>query len=158
MHLAAAVARKDTGAHDRPCVVVAGGREPPQWVTYPAHQFIHVMGRLPCAGAGCWKSRVKPLGDGDERDAPEYICSNVVGDLPRCMDMITAKEVIGRIEGYFEGGAIHYLTRAQSRVFQEIVEPDGRVPYDPTHEGPNEVSVKAQTVLGGVRLFLAVTL
>jgi len=33
----------------------------------------------------------------------------VVGNLPRCMDMITAEEVIRRIEWYFDGGAIEYL-------------------------------------------------
>jgi len=29
-----------------------------------------------------------------------------VGDLPRCMDMITSAEVIRRIEMYFQGGAL----------------------------------------------------
>ena len=35
-----------------------------------------------------------------------------MGDLPRCMDMITAEEVCRRIEMYFAGGAITDLTRA----------------------------------------------
>ena len=113
-HLAAAVERKDTGEHNRPCVVVAGSREPPQWEAYPGQQFIHNVGMLPCAGGGCWRSRVKPLGDGSELDGPENICKDVVGDLPRCMDMITAADVIRRIEGYFEGGALQYLTRDQA--------------------------------------------
>lgn len=34
---------------------------------------------------------------------------DVVGELPRCMDMITADEVIRRIEMYFSGGALSYL-------------------------------------------------
>ena len=34
---------------------------------------------------------------------------DVVGALPRCMDMITADEVIRRIEWYFRGGALEYL-------------------------------------------------
>jgi hypothetical protein len=33
----------------------------------------------------------------------------VGGRLPRCMDMITAEEVIRRIELYFQGGAVDYL-------------------------------------------------
>jgi len=114
-HLAAAVERKDTGEHDRPCVVVAGAREPPQWETYPAHQFIHNVGMVSCSGGGCWRSRVKPLGDGNERDSPEHICQDVVGDLPRCMDLITADEVIRRVEGYFNGGAVKYLAPEQSQ-------------------------------------------
>ncbi|MBI1840103.1 MAG: hypothetical protein HYR88_04545 [Verrucomicrobia bacterium] len=116
MHLAAAVERKDTGGHDRPCVVVAGGREPPQWETYPAHQFIHNVGMLSCSQGGCWRSRVAPLGDGDERDLPVNLCQDPVGDLPRCMDLISPDEVIARVEGYFRGGALSYLTPEQARV------------------------------------------
>jgi hypothetical protein len=94
----------------RPCVVVAGGREPTHWEAYPNHQFIHTIGALPCCQTGgCWKSRVRPLGDGDVKDRPEDLCVNVVGDLPKCMDMITADEVIRRIELYFDGGAVAYL-------------------------------------------------
>jgi ADP-heptose:LPS heptosyltransferase len=115
MHLAAAVERKERADHDRPCVVVAGGREPPQWETYPAHQFIHNVGMVPCSAGGCWRSRVRPLGDGNERDLPNQICEDVVGDLPRCMDLITAGDVIGRVEGYFRGGAAEYLTQEQAQ-------------------------------------------
>ena len=32
----------------RPCVVVAGGREPAHWEAYPDHQFIHNNGALRC--------------------------------------------------------------------------------------------------------------
>ena len=35
----------------------------------------------------------------------------MVGQLPRCMDMIGAEEVIHRIETYFRGGALSYLAR-----------------------------------------------
>jgi len=148
MHLAAAVpmkgarasspqSRKGNGNHpspqNRPCVVVAGGREPPHWEAYPHHQFIHTNGQLLCCDhGGCWKARTVPLGDGDEKDAPSQLCVDVVPSgqaadtqhstfttqppppLPRCMDMITAEEVILRIEGYFTGGAARYLTAAQA--------------------------------------------
>jgi ADP-heptose:LPS heptosyltransferase len=122
MHLAAAVERKDTGEHDRPCVVIAGGREPPQWESYPAHQFIHNVGMIPCSVGGCWRSRVKPLGDGNERDEPNQICQDVVGDLPRCMDLISAEDVIHRIEGYFRGGATNYLMPEQAKAAARAVQ------------------------------------
>lgn len=110
MHLAAAVEVKPGMPKNRPCVVIAGGREPPHWTAYPHHQFIHTVGALCCCdNGGCWKSRTVPLGDGDYKDGPDELCVDVVGDLPRCMDMITAEEVIRRIEWYFEGGAIEYL-------------------------------------------------
>ena len=37
-------------------------------------------------------------------------CVDVVDGLPRCMDLITADEVIRRIETYFRGGALRYPT------------------------------------------------
>ncbi len=107
MHLAAAVETKPGAPQNRPCVVIAGGREPPHFTFYPHHQYLHTVGALRCCDqGGCWKSRVKPLGDGDSKD--QELCVDVVGDLPRCMHMITADEVIRRIESYYEGGALRF--------------------------------------------------
>jgi hypothetical protein len=117
MHLSAAVPPPGDQPASRPCVVVAGGLEPPHWETYPHHQFIHTVGMLPCCSlGGCWRPRVTPVGDGDPRDLPENLCLNVVdGKLPRCMDMITSAEVVRRIEGYFAGGVCTYLTQGDQR-------------------------------------------
>lgn len=113
MHLAAAVETPPGRPKNRPCVVVAGGREPPHFTAYPHHQFIHTVGALACcAEGGCWKSRTLPLGDGDVNDRPDALCVDVVGNLPRCMDMVTADEVIRRINLYFEGGAL-WTTRTR---------------------------------------------
>jgi ADP-heptose:LPS heptosyltransferase len=115
MHLAAAVPTRSDQSRSRPCVVVAGGREPAHWEQYPGHQFLHTVGSLPCcASGGCWKRRTIPLGDGRENDATEHLCAAPVGDLPRCMDMISPDDVIRRIEYYFEGGTISPLTSAQA--------------------------------------------
>jgi ADP-heptose:LPS heptosyltransferase len=122
MHLAAAVECPPDMVQNRPCVVVAGGREPPHWEAYPHHQFLHRAGALRCCdNGGCWKSRVVPLGDGDEKDAPEHRCVDVVGTLPRCMDLIAAEDVIRAIEVYFAGGAINYLTAGQARGVMEVL-------------------------------------
>jgi len=122
MHLAAAIEVKGGVPKNRPCVVVAGGREPSQWEAYPHHQYIHTNGALRCCdNGGCWKSRVVPLGDGDEKDRPENLCVDVVGNLPRCLDMITSETVIKRIEMYFDGGAISYLTPEQWRAAEAAV-------------------------------------
>lgn len=123
MHLTAAVPLKGDDRVFRPCVVVAGAREPAHWEAYPDHQFIHNVGALPCSTqGGCWKDRVYPLGDGDERDAPERLCSEPCGVLPRCMDMITAEEVVRRIETYYVGGALTYLTRGETELARRAVE------------------------------------
>ncbi|MHB8521775.1 MAG: glycosyltransferase family 9 protein [Limisphaerales bacterium] len=127
MHLAAAVEVKGGKPKNRPCVVVAGGREPSQWEAYPHHQFIHTNGALLCCdNGGCWKSRTVPLGDGDEKDKPENLCVDVAGELPRCMDMITSEDVVRRVELYFRGGACTYLTRRQAALVNRFLSPAAR--------------------------------
>jgi len=116
MHLAAAVPGKKQSAGLRPCVVIAGGREPPHWEHYPGHQFIHTVGALPCcATGGCWKDRAVKLRDGDNRDRKSNLCTNLVGNLPRCMHMITSDEVIRRIDTYYKGGQLAYLDCSQNQ-------------------------------------------
>src|SRR5689334_12025180 len=114
MHFAAAVPTKRRECPQRPCVVVAGGREPAHWEAYPGHQFIHTNGALPCsASGGCWKDRTERLRDGDKRDRAGNLCIDVANGLPRCMDLITSDEVIRRIKFYFEGGALRYLSESE---------------------------------------------
>jgi hypothetical protein len=116
MHLAAAVECRPDQPPCRPCVVVAGGREPVQWEAYPHHQFIHTIGALRCCQeGGCWRARTVPLFDGQGWDQPSELCLDVIGALPRCMHMISAGEVAQRIQTYFEGGVTRYLTASQAK-------------------------------------------
>ena len=57
MHLAAAVPARAGGPPLRPCVVVAGGREPPHWEAYPNHQFLSTVGALACCARAAAGSR-----------------------------------------------------------------------------------------------------
>ncbi|MGB3121050.1 MAG: hypothetical protein WBE58_19665, partial [Verrucomicrobiales bacterium] len=111
MHLAPAVPTKPGAPNSRPCVVVAGGREPVHWEAYPGHRFLHTQGALPCwETGGCWTARTVPLGDGDEKDRRQNLCLRVTPQgLPKCMDMVTAGDVIRAVESYFDGGLIRYL-------------------------------------------------
>jgi hypothetical protein len=115
MHLAAAVEVKAGRPKNRACVVVAGGREPSQWEKYGHHRYLETNGALRCCdNGGCWKARCQPLGDGDEKDRPENLCVAPVTIspelvIPRCMDLITAGDVIRAVEMYFDGGALEYL-------------------------------------------------
>ncbi len=106
MHLAAAVETRAGRPKNRPCVVIAGGREPPQWEAYPHHQFLHTNGALPCCdNGGCWKSRVEPLHDGDHKDQCLCLRPVTLGNgrkLPQCLDMISAEDVIRAVERYLE--------------------------------------------------------
>lgn len=108
MHLAAAVPVRSGGPPNRACVVIAGGREPPQWEAYPQHQFLHTIGQLDCcATGGCWKSRCQPIGDGDRKDRHDRCVRPVsVSDeltIPQCLEMIRPEDVIGAVERTLEG-------------------------------------------------------
>lgn len=133
MHLAAAVETRPGRGANRPCVVVAGGREPSQWEAYPHHQYLHRCGALPCCdNGGCWRSRVVPLGDGAEQDEslctyPVRAASGVI--LPKCLDMIRANHVIDAIEQYLE-----YDRYAWRAIYAHIPEAFPAVP-DP-HANP----------------------
>lgn len=111
MHLAAAV--DSPKLLNRPCVVLGGGREPVQWEAYPHHRYLAVNGCMPCCdNGGCWKSRCQLVGDGDKKDT-EDVCLDPVQltpelRIPKCMDMITVKDVVRAIEQYYIGGVLKY--------------------------------------------------
>lgn len=113
MHLAAAVETRPNAPKLRPCVVIAGGREPDQWEKYNGHAFLSNVGRLKCcSGGGCWRSRCQTLGDGDSKDTKD-LCEQPVQvtpelRVPKCMHMITPQKVIEAIEEWYTGGALNY--------------------------------------------------
>lgn len=105
MHLAAAVPMR--AGRFRPCVVIAGAREPSSWAHYPGHIFLQNVGSLPCCAAGaCWRSKVQQSeGDGEpcalptlESDGQQYIA--------KCMAKISVQNVIDSVESYEDFGAI----------------------------------------------------
>lgn len=114
MHLAAAIEvhpryRRKT----RPCIVIAGGREPSSWEAYTNHLFLHTCGMLPCCDlGGCWCSRIEPLGDGDEKDTTNLCRNPVVSEsgqkIPKCMDMITVDQVCQGIRDYLDSYDYYY--------------------------------------------------
>ena len=86
MHVAA--------AFDKPCVVIAGGREPVTFEHYPFHRFLHTIGCVPCAKLqACWKNSIEACLDSD-------------GTTAKCMDIIPVSIVKEAIESYYNGGMI----------------------------------------------------
>lgn len=134
MHLAAAVPTKNGKL--RPCVVVAGGREPAHWEAYPGHRFLDTIGALDCcAKGGCWKSRTYALNDKSEKD--KSLCVQPVASgksvIPRCLDLITSADVIRAVESYTPepkelappcsgcGGAVKNITKAAGRAARALI-------------------------------------
>jgi len=134
MHIAAAL--------NKPCVVIAGGREPWWWEGYtqenrianmrisdprwtpPAdddfveHKFLHTMNKLSCCkNKGCWRSKLKG----------SSVCHDIVevgGQLlPKCKAMITPDQVIGAMNSYYEmekiksTGVITTVDKAESVLY-----------------------------------------
>jgi hypothetical protein len=110
MHLAAAL--------QRPCVVLAGGREAWWWEAYVRenaglgglqtaqklevpHRYLHTIGQLDCCLArGCWKNKVLPL-NGD-MSVCKYPIIQPGQAVPKCLDMITPEHVVEAVMSYYE--------------------------------------------------------
>lgn len=102
MHLAVGVEVKESMPENRPCVVIAGGTDPPQWHAYTNHQYIHPVGTLKCCdNGGCGKTR---LGNGKEAD--EQACVSMTERGPRCLDIIKPEQVIRAMEMYRQGATV----------------------------------------------------
>jgi ADP-heptose:LPS heptosyltransferase len=90
-------------AFQKPYIYIAGGREPPTWISYQNVHCLHTVGQLPCCQTqACWKSRVVPLGDGDHKD--RELCEHPIVGLerpaPKCMAMIRPSEVASILERF----------------------------------------------------------
>lgn len=102
-------------AFNKPCVCVAGGREPWWWEAYTdetwrlnvareppsdfvPHVFMHSIGELPCSmERGCWRTQV------DSPDAGKNCTSLKRGPTipqPECLNRITPEAVAAAIRGY----------------------------------------------------------
>lgn len=126
MHVAA--------AFQKPCVVIAGGREEPWWEAYSnayfptsfgptcapvavEHEFLHTVGLLDCKVndnlvKGCWRDRTVPLEQAD-RTHPAHVrrlCRKptTVGGyaVPACLKMIEPDHVIEAVMRYYENGVL----------------------------------------------------
>jgi len=94
-------------AFQKPCVVIAGGRESQRWEYYPHHRYLETTGFLDCcAYDGCWLSGHKKF---EEKEGKEVnkICTNMVGwdgdvkhQRQKCMAMISPEMVAGEVRNY----------------------------------------------------------
>jgi ADP-heptose:LPS heptosyltransferase len=81
---------------EKPCVVVAGGRETAAWESYNETTYLDTIGNLFCCkSGGCWKSKKED-------------CLWMEGEYPKCMNMITSADVVRAIEKYYIGGRLSW--------------------------------------------------
>jgi len=123
-------------AFNKPCIVVAGGREPWWWEAYneenrlvnmrladpkwepPAdddfvpHKFLHTMGQLECCHHhGCWKKHVT-----GKRDACKFPVTQNGATIPRCKAEITPDMVVAAIDEYIDAGLARPAKTGQAAV------------------------------------------
>lgn len=110
MHMAAGL--------QKPCVVIAGGREAWWWEAYvkenkglggletaakltAPHRYLHTIGLLDCCAThGCWKNKVTALnGDNSVCKYPIFLPGQAI---PKCLDMITPEHVVEAVMSYYE--------------------------------------------------------
>jgi len=121
-----------SAAFDKPCVVIAGGREEPWWEAYtdewdafgPAaepvrvpHKYLHTYGLLPCCpktgtSKACWKKKVTK-GQGDDKsvcEMPTHLPGQQI--IPTCMEMVTVDHVVEAVMSYYEDGWLPPMDRS----------------------------------------------
>jgi len=101
MHLAA--------AFNKPCVVIAGAREPVWFTRYPGQRYMASDGCLSCTvkknndePTACWYCKL-------ERCPQKRIYTDQ--EVPRCADIFSSDDVVREIKRYYDGG----------RLFQGII-------------------------------------
>lgn len=89
-----------SGSLYKPCVVIAGGREPVSFTRYAGQAYLSNDGMLPCAIKACWHCSI---------DA----CTNLIiredtieKKIPKCADIIESEDVTRAIRGYYKGGRL----------------------------------------------------
>jgi len=114
MHAAAAL--------NKPCVVIAGGREPWWWQSYHnghashfgpecspvrvPHRFLHTQGTLDCCrDGGCWKTQISnsPPFDRHECSMPVLEGRSAV---PYCMTRVSPEMVVNEVLSYYRDGTL----------------------------------------------------
>ncbi len=118
MHVAA--------AFHKPCVVVAGGREPWWWAAYcnsvdqhfgedcsqvpVPHRFLHTQGLLDCCrDGGCWKTQLTSEPPWGKQDCVAPITSKQGRLSPACLAAVTPEIVGDAVLSYYQDETLQFL-------------------------------------------------
>ena len=101
-----------SGAFKKPCIVVAGAREPVSFTRYPGQQYLATDGCLPCAITACWHCNI---------DACSDLVVNNNEKIPKCVDMITPTDLTTALNRYYIGGRLKKNVVSVKPKFKNIV-------------------------------------
>ena len=134
-------------AFNKPCVVIAGGREEPWWEAYNneygqfgsvcepvavPHRFLHTVGELDCCKTrGCWTNKLHMTMT--DNNVCKKLAKRDKGrqELPLCMEMIKPDDVADAVLSYYHDGTLQQysmMTAAQTPEPQIL---DDEVPWQP---------------------------
>jgi len=95
-------------AFQKPCVIIAGGREPRRWEAYPNHRYINMNGCLECCSYdGCWQSGNMEINE-KSGETENKKCKQLVGGRPKCFQMIKPEKAAEEILNYYYGGILTF--------------------------------------------------
>jgi ADP-heptose:LPS heptosyltransferase len=112
-----------SGALYKPCIVVAGAREPVSFTRYPGHQYLSTDGCLPCSITACWACALQA----DQTNCKLVIVDESkkeVGDrrVPKCVDMIYPEDLTRALNQYYIGGRLKKgVVSTKPKNFKNIV-------------------------------------
>ncbi len=111
MHLSA--------AFNKPCIVVAGAREPARFTRYPGHRYLAMDGCLPCAvDTACWYcniDRCKDLVVDKSKKEP------LDRKLPKCVDIIRPEDLTIALSKYYAGGRLKKGIQSTKPKFGNVI-------------------------------------
>lgn len=106
-----------SGALSKPCIVVAGAREPVHFTRYPGHAYLATDGMLPCAVKACWYCEIKRCTNPVERK--DQNGNNEI--VPKCVDMIEPIDITRALNNYYTGGRLKRGSFSEKPKFKNIV-------------------------------------
>lgn len=144
MHIAA--------AFEKPCVVVAGAREPASFEAYPYHRYLHNQGAMLCPKAGketvgctspiksCWRRKINACPN-------KRVMKTAYGDqrVAKCIEMISVSDVLRAMQTYYDGGRLQPLheprrdAKTRLKMMRDAAQQDGVEKYDKDAEAANQM-------------------
>lgn len=111
-----------SGAFNKPCVVVAGAREPVHFTRYPGHAYLATDGMLPCATKACWHCDIKACTNPVEKEGQV---------IPKCVDMIEPSDLTRALNNYYIGGRLVKGKASEKPKFKNVVKTPPKVVVAP---------------------------
>jgi ADP-heptose:LPS heptosyltransferase len=107
-----------SGGLHKPCIVVAGAREPVNFTRYPGHRYLSTDGTMDCATKACWACSLDAC-----KKLIEYPNKEHDQRVPKCVDIIDPEELTHALNMYYRGGILNKEVRSpKPKHFTNITE------------------------------------